>query len=66
VPTRADMGGGNMISTWNPEMGIKFGGGGGGGGSGTATQNEGRSPSWQQPQQQNNQTWDPNKGFKFG
>ena len=59
-----------MISTWAPEMGIKFGGAGPGGGMGSAMVNEGRSPSWQQPaqsqQQQGNQTWDPNKGFKFG
>lgn len=46
-------------------MGIKFGGVSGGGGMGSAISNEGKSPSWN-VQQQGNQTWDPNKGFKFG
>jgi programmed cell death 6-interacting protein len=81
VPTRtvpvanmtAGAAGGHVVNTWNPEMGIKFGGNGG---LGNAMAVEGRSPGWMmanggQPgsagaNMAGNQTWDPTKGFKFG
>ncbi len=45
-----------MPQTWNPELGIKFGGQG---------QEPGKEQS-QQGQRQGAGTWDPNRGFKFG
>lgn len=44
--------------TWNPEMGIKFGGNSGGG--------AGNGQQAGQPQQPTPGTWDPNRGLRFG
>ncbi|ESZ90874.1 hypothetical protein SBOR_8743 [Sclerotinia borealis F-4128] len=51
------MGGGG--GTWNPELGIKFGGGGGGG---VGQNPEGASG----PTQPKQTTWDPSLGLRFG
>ncbi|KAI9054076.1 hypothetical protein LZ554_001247 [Drepanopeziza brunnea f. sp. 'monogermtubi'] len=69
VPQRA---GPNLTSptavvpaTWNPDMGIKFGGLGAAGSGNGGGQGENIAPP-PPPQQQAQQTWDPNRGFKFG
>lgn len=45
----------NVPTTWDPAMGIKFGGGGGASGNVSA-----------QPRQSGGGTWDPSKGMRFG
>lgn len=63
VPQRARQSPPVVPATWNPEMGIKFGGGGGGlppsGMAGTGGTDGTKMP-------QGPGTWDPNRGFKFG
>lgn len=69
VPQRARQSPPVVPATWNPEMGIKFGGAGPAPG-GMVGQDGKKSPPGQgqgwPPASGGQGTWDPNRGFKFG
>lgn len=54
---------GGAGGTWNPELGIKFGGAGGGGSAGAGAGQNSEGAASAQPKQT---TWDPSAGLRFG
>lgn len=67
LPGVGGMPGAFGAGTWNPELGIKFGGGGGGAQNSEGAPGSGAGPGPTQAQTQSKQTtWDPSSGLRFG